>query len=96
MFKTMNVPILGMIQNMSLFVCPHCSNSTYIFGGNSGVTKACQEHEIDFLGDVPLHKSICDDTDRGKPTIVSEPDSERAIAFMDIAEQVGKRIDLFW
>src|SRR5882757_9610376 len=75
MFKKTNIPILGMVQNMSLFTCPHCHNSTHIFGSHSGVTHACEEHGINFLGDIPLHASICDDADRGKPTVVAEPDS---------------------
>ncbi|EKD15232.1 cytosolic Fe-S cluster assembling factor NBP35 [Drepanopeziza brunnea f. sp. 'multigermtubi' MB_m1] len=95
MFKTIKTPILGMIQNMSLFQCPHCHNSTHVFGSKSGVTHACEKHGIDFLGDIPLHASICDDADRGKPTVVAEPDSNRAKAFVAIAEQVGAKIHLF-
>ncbi|KAJ5051831.1 uncharacterized protein L3040_001602 [Drepanopeziza brunnea f. sp. 'multigermtubi'] len=95
MFKTIKTPILGMIQNMSLFQCPHCHNSTHVFGSKSGVTYACEKHGIDFLGDIPLHASICDDADRGKPTVVAEPDSNRAEAFIAIAEQVGAKIHLF-
>ncbi|KAH8816162.1 nucleotide binding protein-like protein [Xylogone sp. PMI_703] len=94
MFKKMNIPLLGMIQNMSLFVCPHCHNSTHIFGSHAGVTHACEKHGVKFLGDVPLHPRICDDADRGKPTVVSEPDSERAEAFMNIAQIIGKDIGL--
>lgn len=95
MFKKTSISILGMVQNMSLFTCPHCKNSTHIFGSHSGVTKACTDHGIDFLGDIPLHASICDDADRGKPTVVSEPNSNRAQAFISIADQVGKKIGLF-
>jgi ATP-binding protein involved in chromosome partitioning len=95
MFKKIEIPILGMIQNMSLFTCPHCHNSTHIFGSHSGVTHACQKHGIDFLGDIPLHAKICDDADRGKPTVVSEPESDRARAFMTIAQEVGTKIHLF-
>ena len=84
-----------MIQNMSLFTCPHCLESTHIFGSHSGVTHACEEYGINFLGDIPLHASICDDADRGKPTVVSEPESDRARAFMGIAQHVGERIGLF-
>jgi ATP-binding protein involved in chromosome partitioning len=94
MFKTVKIPILGMVQNMSLFTCPHCQNSTHIFGARSGVTHACEEFGIPFLGDIPLHASICDDADKGKPTVVSEPDSVRALAFMDIATNVAKGIKL--
>jgi ATP-binding protein involved in chromosome partitioning len=94
MFKTLKIPLLGMIQNMSLFTCPHCQNNTHIFGSHSGVTRTCEEHDIDFLGDIPLHASICDDADRGKPTVVSEPESVRAKVFMSIAERVGSRLGL--
>lgn len=95
MFKKMNIPILGMVQNMSLFTCPHCKNSTHIFGAHSGVTHTCEEYAIDFLGDIPLHASICEDADRGKPTVVAEPDSDRAKAFIGIAKQVGEKIGLY-
>jgi len=100
MFRKTNIPILGMVQNMSLFTCPHCQQSTHIFGGEEdghgiGVERACREHGIPFLGDVPLHPRICDDADKGKPTVVSEPDSERSKAFGRIAERVGKEIGLF-
>ena len=94
MFKTVQIPLLGMIQNMSLFTCPHCHNSTHIFGSRSGVTHACENHGIPFLGDIPLHASICDDADRGHPTVVAEPESDRAEAFMAIADEVGRKIGL--
>ena len=94
MFKKMDIPILGMVQNMSLFTCPHCHNSTHVFGSHPGVEHACQEHGIDFLGDIPLHSSICDDADRGKPTVVAEPDSDRANSFVAISQRVGGKIGL--
>ena len=95
MFNKMNIPILGMVQNMSLFTCPHCQNSTHIFGSRSGVTHVCEERDIEFLGDIPLHASICEDADRGKPTVVAEPNSERAKAFVGVAKRVGEKIGLF-
>ena len=82
-----------MVQNMSVFTCPHCNNSTHIFG-SEGVVRECSKHGIKFLGDVPLHASICNDADRGKPTVVSEPDSAQAQAFTRIAANVGKQIGL--
>ena len=82
-----------MIQNMSIFTCPQCNHSTHIFG-SEGVSRTCTTHEIDFLGDIPLHASICDDADRGKPTVVAELDSPRAQAFMSIAKAVGTKIGL--
>ncbi|EXM35390.1 P-loop containing nucleoside triphosphate hydrolase [Fusarium oxysporum f. sp. vasinfectum] len=94
MFKTVNVNILGLVQNMSLFTCPHCHGETNIFGSNARVEKLCQEHQIDFLGNIPLHPNIGDDGDRGKPTVVAEPTSERANAFLKIAQDICPKIDL--
>ncbi len=82
-----------MIQNMSVFTCPQCSHSTYIFG-SEGVARTCSAHGIDFLGDIPLHASICDDADRGKPTVVAEPESPRSLAFMNIAKSIGTKVGL--
>ncbi|KAJ4190188.1 hypothetical protein NW755_005327 [Fusarium falciforme] len=94
MFKTVDVNILGLVQNMSLFQCPHCHGETHIFGSNARVEKLCQEHQIDFLGDIPLHPNIGDDGDRGKPTVVAEPTSERANAFLKIAQDICPKINL--
>ncbi|EHK44060.1 uncharacterized protein TrAtP1_008533 [Trichoderma atroviride] len=94
MFKTVGVNILGMVQNMSLFNCPHCHQDTHVFGSNKRVEKLCQDHEIEFLGDIPLHPNIGDDGERGKPTVVAEPSSERASAFLDIAKAICPKIDL--
>ena len=96
MFRTVNVPILGMIQNMSTFVCPNCAHQTPIFHstGAMGVREECEKQGIKLLGDVPLHASICENADRGKPTVVAEPESERAKAFIGIAQEVGRIIGL--
>ncbi|KAG5664804.1 hypothetical protein KAF25_008538 [Fusarium avenaceum] len=94
MFKTVDVNILGVVQNMSLFQCPHCHGETNIFGSNARVEKLCQEHQINFLGDIPLHPNIGDDGERGKPTVVAEPTSERANAFLKIAQDICPKIGL--
>ncbi|GAW20320.1 hypothetical protein ANO14919_098220 [Xylariales sp. No.14919] len=94
MFKKVNVPLLGLVQNMSLFCCPHCHQDTAVFGSNERVKALCEDYSIDLLGDIPLHQSVGDDGQRGKPTVVSEPQSHRAKAFMDIAQQVGSKIGL--
>lgn len=78
---------------MSVFTCPHCNHSTHIFG-SEGVARACSKHNVPFLGDIPLHASICDDADRGKPTVVAEPGSVRAEAFTAIAERMAKEVGL--
>lgn len=82
-----------MVQNMSTFICPQCSHQTNIFGFK-GVKKACEEHKLHFLGDVPLHERICDDADRGKPTVAAEPGSQNAGAFESIAKEVIGRLEV--
>ncbi|KAJ3479923.1 hypothetical protein NLG97_g8192 [Lecanicillium saksenae] len=94
MFKTVNVDILGLVQNMSLFTCPHCNEGTHVFGSNERVEKMCSEHSINFLGDIPLHPNIGDDGEKGKPTVVAEPESERAAAFLDIAKAIVPKIEM--
>ncbi|POS84172.1 nucleotide binding protein-like protein [Erysiphe pulchra] len=95
MFKATKIPILGMIQNMSFFNCPYCKRGLHVFGNKNGVRGVCKEYNIQFLGDIPLHAKICDDADRGIPTVVAEPTSERAKIFEEIAEKVGREIGLF-
>ena len=93
MFRKVSVPILGMVQNMSVFCCPKCGHSTHVFG-SEGVARTCEGHGIELLGDIPLDAQICDDADRGKPTVVAEPESARGGAFMGIAEKIGRQIEL--
>lgn len=94
MFKTVDVRILGLVQNMSLFHCPHCRQGTHVFGSNKRVEQLCADTGVNLLGDIPLHPNIGDDADRGKPTVVAEPDSQRAAAFTDIAKSIGTMVDL--
>ena len=93
MFEKVGLPILGMVQNMSVFVCPECGKSTHIFG-TEGVKKACESHGIELLGDIALDAQICDDADKGKPTVVAEPESARGQVFLGIADRIGKKIEL--
>jgi ATP-binding protein involved in chromosome partitioning len=94
MFEKVGVPILGLVQNMSLFHCPCCDHETAVFGSGARVQKVCEKHGIELLGDIPLHPNIGDHGDQGKPTVVAEPESVRAKAFMDIAESIGRKIGL--
>jgi ATP-binding protein involved in chromosome partitioning len=93
MFEKVSVPILGMVQNMSLFKCPCCGHEEHVFGKN-GVLNACEELKIRFLGDIPLQSRIASDADIGKPTVVAEPNSEEAAAFVKIATEVSKLVNL--
>lgn len=93
MFRKVDVRLLGMVQNMSVFVCPCCKEKTYIFG-QEGARREAESSGIELLGDIPLDVHICDNADSGKPTVVAEPGSERAKVFMDIARRIGEKIDL--
>ncbi|KAK4164552.1 P-loop containing nucleoside triphosphate hydrolase protein [Cladorrhinum sp. PSN259] len=94
MFEKVDVPVLGLIQNMSTFCCPNCNAETAVFGGNEGVKKMCAEKGLEILGDVPLHPNIGEDGSRGKPTVVAEPNSARAKVFMDVARKLADKIGL--
>jgi ATP-binding protein involved in chromosome partitioning len=94
MFRKVGVPILGLVQNMSTFTCPHCHTPTDVFGSDEAVRKISVEDGIDVLGNIPLHPAIGTDGHRGKPTVVAEPASERAQVFMSIAQAVGDKVGL--
>jgi len=86
MLKEMKIPILGLIQNMSYFECPDCGKKHYIFGKSDNVQKMCKEMKIVMLGELPLNGTINEDSDIGKPFILSQPDSSYSKAFKNIAE----------
>lgn len=95
MFNKVGVPLLGVVNNMSVYTCPCCGEKSEVFGSSEGVRKkVCQEYGMDYLGDVPLHGRIGEDGSEGRPTVVSEPDSERAEVFRGIARLVAGRIGL--
>ncbi len=92
MFRKLNVPVLGVIENMSYFNCPHCSKRTEIFG--HGGEKTAERLEIQHLGEVPLHPAIRQGGDIGQPILVTAPDSTIAAAIRSCAEQVAARISV--
>lgn len=106
MFQKMDVPVLGMVRNMAFFECPHCGNETRIFSHShshespeQGVVAQCNRLGIDFLGDIPLDARVCEDADRGMPTVVAEEANEnsgRRRAFMGVAEKVARKVGLEW
>lgn len=93
LFRKVNVPILGLVQNMAVFHCANCGHEEHLFG-KDGAKRLAEEMDVKLLGDIPLHPGICADADDGKPTVVAEPDSARAKAFESIAEQVARAIGL--
>ncbi|CAG8650081.1 43052_t:CDS:2, partial [Gigaspora margarita] len=82
MFTKVNVPILGIVQNMSVFVCPNCQHKVHIFGQN-GVLKTSKEMGLDYLGDIPLDADICELSDFGTPVVVTKPDSFNAQCYKE-------------
>ncbi|KAL0089753.1 P-loop containing nucleoside triphosphate hydrolase protein [Phycomyces blakesleeanus] len=87
MFKKVNVPILGMVQNMSLFICPNCNHESHIFG-HDGAARMAEKMEIPFLGEVPLHADICKLSDSGTPIVISQPDGQFAAHYKEIASRL--------
>jgi len=93
MFRKLNVPILGMIENMSYFVCPHCGERSYIFSSGGG-RKAAAALDVQFLGDIPLHPRIREQSDLGVPMVVAAPESPESLAFKDVAFRVAGMISM--
>jgi ATP-binding protein involved in chromosome partitioning len=87
MFKKVNVPVFGIIENMSYFQCPHCGTRSDIFG-HGGARHEAERLSVPFLGEIPLHIAIRDTSDSGKPVVVSEPDGVHAAIYRGIAEKV--------
>ena len=91
MFKKVNVPLLGVIENMSFFICGHCGERTEIFSFAGG-ERAAQKFEIPFLGRIPLDPAIREGGDAGMPIVVSVPDSPLTKAFQGVAETLQTRV----
>jgi ATP-binding protein involved in chromosome partitioning len=90
MFEKLNVPVFGIIENMSYFLCPHCGERTEVFG-HGGARKAAEKLGMDFLGEVPLDAQIRAGSDEGVPIVEREPDSPVSQVFMLIAERIAAR-----
>ena len=90
MFQRVDVPVLGIVENMSYFLCPHCGERTDIFG-HGGAEHEAQRIGVPFLGAVPLHMKIREYSDAGTPVVAAEPGGEHAAAFKAIAERAWER-----
>jgi ATP-binding protein involved in chromosome partitioning len=87
MFQRVNVPVLGIVENMSWFECPHCGKPTPIFGTGGG-KRLADELELPLLGEIPLYPRIHEGGDRGTPIVVAEPEAAAARALRALAERV--------
>jgi ATP-binding protein involved in chromosome partitioning len=87
MFKRVEIPILGIVENMATFVCPHCGQSSHIFG-HGGARDEATRLGVPFLGEVPLNMTIRELSDAGRPVVVADPEGPHARIYRDMAQQV--------
>ena len=91
MFEKVNVPILGIVENMAVHVCSNCGHAEHIFGEGGGA-KMCADYNVELLGSLPLDRAIREQADGGKPTVVADPDGKVAAIYKEIARKVAARI----
>jgi ATP-binding protein involved in chromosome partitioning len=93
MFEKVEIPVLGIIENMSTHICSKCGHEEHIFGAGGGMRMA-EQYDVDFLGALPLDIRIREETDNGKPTVVAEPDSRISQIYREIARRVAAKLSL--
>ena len=93
MFEKVEVPVLGVIENMSIHICSKCGHEEHIFGQGGGSSMA-EQYDVDFLGALPLDMSIREGTDTGKPSVVAEPDGRIADIYREIARRTTAKLSM--
>ena len=93
MFEKLNVPIIGVVENMSSFICPECSAEHHIFG-RGGAEKIAGQFGIPFLGEIPLNSGIMAGSDLGKPVMITDPESDGAGAFRKAAKNIAAQCSI--
>ena len=93
MYKKLNVPALGLVENMSHFVCPTCQEESDLFGKGGGEA-AASEMAVPFLGRIPIYQPIREGGDNGRPIVVAEPDSPASQAFLQLAERAAAQVSI--
>lgn len=93
MFEQVNVPVLGVIENMSYFIAPDTGNKYEIFGKGGG-QKLADEYGLNFLGEVPMGMEVREGGDKGVPVVVAAPDSPQSAAFRKVAEEVARHVSI--
>jgi len=91
MFQKVDVPILGIVENMAVHICTQCGHAEHIFGDGGG-RRMAQQYQTPWLGSLPLTMHIREQTDSGRPTMVSDPDSEAARHYREIARQLARAV----
>ncbi|ODV88875.1 hypothetical protein CANCADRAFT_130421 [Tortispora caseinolytica NRRL Y-17796] len=92
MFHKVHVPVLGLVQNMSMFVCPNCNHESHIFGSD-GAIKEAKKQNIDVLGSIPLAEAICLNSDNGIPIVIADKTGTISKHYRDIAATVSKKLE---
>ena len=93
MFEKVEVPVLGIVENMSIHICSHCGHEEHIFGAGGG-SRMAEQYHVPFLGSLPLDIRIREETDRGQPTVIAEPEGRIAGLYRDIARRAAARLSL--
>ncbi|WP_456414204.1 iron-sulfur cluster carrier protein ApbC [Thiolapillus sp.] len=91
MFEKVEVPVLGIVENMSIHICSNCGHEEHIFGEGGGKSMS-EQYGVDFLGALPLEKRIREETDSGKPTVVAEPDCRTSEIYREIARKAAAKL----
>jgi ATP-binding protein involved in chromosome partitioning len=91
MFEKVGIPILGVVENMSIHICPNCGHESHIFG-EGGAARMCKDYGTELLGALPLDGAIREQTDSGRPTLVSDPDGRVSQIYKQIARRCAVRI----
>jgi ATP-binding protein involved in chromosome partitioning len=92
MFRKVNVPVLGIVENMSYFICRHCGQREEIFGHGGG-KKTAEMLGVPFLGEVPIDPKVVVGGDSGEPIVVLDPTSPAAQAFNELARQIVEQVE---
>jgi len=93
MFEKLNIPLIGVVENMSYFICPNCNDKHYIFG-TGGAKRISEQFNMPFLGEVPLNPGIMSGSDSGKPIMMSSPDSPSGVAFRTAAKNIAAQCSI--
>jgi ATP-binding protein involved in chromosome partitioning len=91
MFEKVGIPIIGVVENMSIYICPNCDHQEHIFGQGGG-QKMCKDYGVDFLGSLPLNLSIREQADSGRPTVVADPDGAISAIYKGIARKIAIQV----
>jgi ATP-binding protein involved in chromosome partitioning len=93
MFRKLDAPIIGLVENMSYFLCPHCGSRHHVFG-DGGAARAAEQHGIPLVGQIPLDPSAREASDRGVPLVLAKPRSDAARALIEMSKKVAARVSV--